>query len=100
MTDNTQQPYVVSSSQVLAAVRTIGSLVVFATGFFATVVKLLSAHDLAGLYNYLQSDSVVAGLAMVATTGWLVWRTVAAWYKKRRDVEIAHAAPDSVAIVK
>lgn len=92
--------YEINPSTVLAVLKTAGSLIAFATLFFGTVARLMSAHDIAGLWVFLQRDDIVAGLTMTATVGWFVWRTLAAMWKKRRDVEIARAAPNSVAVVK
>jgi hypothetical protein len=92
--------YVVNPSTVLAVVKTAGSLLAFAVLFFGTVMRFLSARDLAGLFVYLQQNDTIAGLTMLATAGWFVWRNLAAYWRKQRDVEIAQAAPNSVAVVK
>jgi hypothetical protein len=91
--------YTISASTVGAVVRTGVSLVTFAVLFFGTLVRLLSAHDLAGVFRYLQQQDTISGLTMAATVGWFVWRTLVAAYKKRRDVEIAHVAPDAFVTV-
>lgn len=92
--------YEINPSTVLAVIKTGASLLAFATLFFGTVMRFLSARDVAGLFVYLQQNDTIAGLTMLATAGWFVWRSLAAMWKKRRDVEIANAAPDSVAVVK
>ena len=92
--------YTVNPSTVLTVVKTAGSLLAFATLFFGTVMSFLSARDLAGLFVYLQQNDTIAGLTMLATFGWFVWRNLAAYWRKLRDVEIANAAPASVAVVK
>lgn len=92
--------YTINPSTVLTIVKTAGSLLAFATLFFGTVMRLLSARDIAGLFVYLQQNDTIAGLTMLATAGWFVWRNLAAYWRKRREVEIANAAPSSVAVVK
>lgn len=92
--------YIVNPSTVLTVVKTAGSLLTFAVLFFGTIARLLSAHDMAGLWVFLQRDDTIAGLTMAATVGWFVWRNLAAYWRKLRDVEIAKAAPNSVAVVK
>ena len=95
-----QEPeFVVNPSTVLAVIKTGGSLVVFASLFCATMFRLLSARDLAGAYVYLQQNDTVAGLTAVATAGWFVWRNVAAWIRKRRDVKIVQSADNRVAML-
>lgn len=92
--------YTINPSTVLTVVKTAGSLLTFAVLFFSTISRLLSARDMAGIWVFLQSNDTIAGLTMCATVGWFVWRNVAAYWRKRRDVEIADAAPSTVAVVK
>ena len=95
-----QQPeFVVNPSTVLAVIKTGGSLLIFATGFCATLFKLFSAHDLAGAYVFMQRQDTIAGLTTLATAAWFVWRTVSAYWKKQRDVKIVKSADDSVAML-
>lgn len=90
--------YTINPSTVLTVVKTAGSLLTFAVLFFSTMSRLLSARDMAGIWVFLQSNDTIAGLSMCATVGWFVWRNVAAFWRKRRDVEIAQSSP--IAAVK
>lgn len=67
--------------------------------FFVALVGFLKAHDLAGLFNFLQTESVLPALSAIAALGFLGWGAVRTVLNKKRLVTVALAAPDAVAIV-
>ena len=85
--------YTINPSTVLTVIKTAGSLLTFAVLFFSTISRLLSAHDMAGIWVFLQQNDTIAGLTMCATVGWFVWRNIAAYWRKRRDVEVYDSSP-------
>lgn len=69
-------------------------------GAVVSLFGFVSARDLSGLFAYIRSEDGVAAFGALTTVTLLGWGYVRAWRARHKLVKIAHAAPDSVAVVK
>lgn len=97
--DDSAPQFVINPSTIRAMLTTAGSLLLFAVTFATTLLGFVKNHDLANAINYLKSEQTITSLTALIGAGWWIYRIVVARWKKQRDVVIAAAAPDSVAVL-
>jgi len=93
------RPIVVNPSSAFDLLMQFIRYVGFAGSFFVSMVGFASSRDLAGLFNYLQSEAIVPALTAIAGLGFIIWAVIRLLLNKRKLVTVANAVPDSVAIV-
>jgi hypothetical protein len=94
------KPIVVNPSSALDLVTMVLRYVGTAGSAFVAIVGYIRGHDLAGLFTYLQGDTVLPALGAVATLGFMAWGGAAVLIARRKLVIVANAAPDAVAVVE
>lgn len=100
MTDTPATPEVVNPSAVPPVAKSVLSDLLVVTAAFPIIVKLLGAHDLTKLLQWMQSADGAAFLAVVLpilASGWRARSRVKRWAKA---IHWAREAPNSVVVVK
>ena len=97
MTDQTTPAVTVDASKLQAvAITFFAALIAVASGT-ATLISMLSAHDMAAVYKWLQSAPAAGyftALATVCSIGTLLLRSAV---RKAREVYLAWHAPNDIA---
>lgn len=89
-------PIKVDPNKLQAVAVTLALAIIGIIGGATTLIGLLKAHDMAGVYNWLQSTPAAtffAGVATVLSLGGLGARTVV---RKLREVYLAWHAPNAI----
>lgn len=93
------KPIIVNPGSTLELVTMVLRYLGTAGSAFIAIVGFIRGHDLAGLFTYLQGDTVLPAMSAVATLGFMAWAAIRIVLNKRKLVKAANAAPDSVAVV-
>lgn len=70
-----------------------------AGSFLVAVIGFIGQRDLAGLFQFLQGETILPALAALATLAFMAWGAVRLVLNKRKLVVAADAAPNTVAVV-